>query len=115
MTGRTLAIDASTCLYQFLVAVRQGEASTNLTNDEGNVTSHIVGFLSRTVKMMELGVKPVYVFDGKPPELKSQTLCQRADKKHEADADYEAAIAGGDAEEIRKASHRTALMTPQMN
>lgn len=115
LTGRTIAIDASMCLYQFLVAVRQGEAQSNLSNSSGEVTSHIQGFLSRTVKMLELGLKPVYVFDGKPPELKKAELAGRAEKKAEADADYEAALAGGDAEEIRKASHRTARATPQMN
>lgn len=115
MTGRVLAIDASMCLYQFLVAVRQGEAQTNLSNADGEVTSHIQGFLSRTVKMLELGIKPAYVFDGKPPELKQQTLAGRAERKAEADADLAAALEGGDAEEIRKAAHRTARATPQMN
>ena len=43
-------------LYQFIVAVRQGDSQTNLTNDAGEVTSHIQGFLSRTVKLMELGI-----------------------------------------------------------
>ena len=41
-------------LYQFIVAVRQGDSQTNLTNEAGEVTSHIQGFLSRTVKLMEL-------------------------------------------------------------
>eukprot|EP00964_Phaeocystis_antarctica_P030236 scaffold17054_cov49-Phaeocystis_antarctica.AAC.1 len=38
-------------LYQFIVAVRQGDSQTNLTNDAGEVTSHIQGFLGRTVKL----------------------------------------------------------------
>ena len=114
-TGQIIAIDASMCLYQFLVAVRQGEAQSNLSNASGEVTSHIQGFLSRTVKLLELGIKPAYVFDGRPPDLKAATLAGRAKKKSEADQDYEAALASGDAEEIRKASHRTARATPQMN
>lgn len=80
LTGRTIAIDAcapreppravtdrlahhppslpcaAMSLYQFIVAVRQGDSQTNLTNDAGEVTSHIQGFLSRTVKLMELGI-----------------------------------------------------------
>ena len=143
MTGRTIAIDASMCLYQFLVAVRQGESQANLSNAAGEVTSHIQGFLSRTVRLLvramrplsgapsasspriprspaltpaprvepcaqEAGVKPVYVFDGKPPELKRQTLASRAESKEQADADLAAALEGGDSEEIRKAAHRTA-------
>mmetsp|Transcript_70272 Transcript_70272/g.192868 ORF Transcript_70272/g.192868 Transcript_70272/m.192868 type:complete len:401 (-) Transcript_70272:239-1441(-) len=118
MTGRTLAIDASMHLYQFLVAVRQaGEAgAANLSNEAGEVTSHIQGFLNRTIRMLELGIKPVYVFDGKPPELKSQTLAGRAEKKAEADVELAAAIEGGaSSEDIVKAAHKTARMTPQMN
>ena len=56
MTGREIAIDASMCLYQFLVAVRQGEAQANLSNAAGDVTSHIQGFLARTVRLLELGL-----------------------------------------------------------
>ena len=106
-TGRTVAVDASMCLYQFLVAVRQGDQQSNLSNAAGDVTSHIQGFLGRTVKLLELGIKPVYVFDGKPPELKSKELAGRQQKKAEAAAELEAAIASGDAEEIRKQAART--------
>jgi len=115
LTGRVIAIDASTCLYQFLVAVRQGESQANLSNESGEVTSHIQGFLSRTVRLLECGIKPIYVFDGKPPELKMETLSGRAEKKREAEADLASALESGNAEEVRKASHRTAKATPQMN
>ena len=30
-----------------------------------------MGFFYRTIRMVENGIKPAYVFDGKPPELKS--------------------------------------------
>ena len=46
LTGRKVAIDASMVMYQFLVAVRTaGNAYGNaqLTNDAGEVTSHIQG------------------------------------------------------------------------
>jgi hypothetical protein len=33
--------------------------------------SHISGLFYRTIRMMVAGLKPVYVFDGKAPELKS--------------------------------------------
>lgn len=31
----------------------------NLTNEAGDVTSHISGFLARVVKLLENGIKPV--------------------------------------------------------
>jgi hypothetical protein len=30
-----------------------------------------MGFFYRTIRIVENGIKPAYVFDGKPPELKS--------------------------------------------
>lgn len=30
-----------------------------------------MGMFYRTIRMLEYGIKPVYVFDGKPPHLKS--------------------------------------------
>ena len=33
--------------------------------------SHLMGMFYRTIRMLENGIKPVYVFDGKPPEMKS--------------------------------------------
>ena len=56
---------------------------------------------------MELGIKPVYVFDGKPPGLKSGELAAREEKKKQAELELAAALESGDAEEIRKASHRS--------
>ena len=37
-------------------------------------SSHLQGMFNRTIKLLEHGVKPVYVFDGKPPEMKSGTV-----------------------------------------
>lgn len=36
-----------------------------------NENSHLMGIFYRTIRMMENGIKPLYVFDGKPPEMKS--------------------------------------------
>ena len=67
--GRKVAIDASMSIYQFLIAVRQKDGEL-LTNDAGETTSHLMGFFYRTIRIVENGIKPAYVFDGKPPELK---------------------------------------------
>lgn len=39
-------------------------------NDAGEVTSHLMGTFYRTIRMVEHGIKPCYVFDGKPPDMK---------------------------------------------
>ena len=75
--GRKLAVDASMSIYQFLIAMQNREGNAMLTNDAGEVTSHLSGLLFRTAKMLECGIKPAFVFDGKPPDLKKGTLDDR--------------------------------------
>jgi len=43
-----------------------------------------MGTFYRTIRLVEQGVKPVYVFDGKPPNLKSGELAKRAERRDEA-------------------------------
>jgi flap endonuclease-1 len=81
--GRKIAVDASMHIYQFLIAVgRVGDQL--LTNEAGEVTSHLQGMFFRTAKMLEAGIKPVYVFDGKPPQLKLDLLEKRYGRREEA-------------------------------
>ncbi len=75
--SKIIAIDASMQLYQFMIQVKiegQNGIQSNLTDQNGEVTSHLMGFFSRTINLLELGIKPVYVFDGKPPKLKMKEL-----------------------------------------
>lgn len=111
--GRKIAVDASMCIYQFLIAVRS-EANV-LTNAEGETTSHLVGLFYRTIRMIENGIKPVYVFDGKPPELKGSELEKRSEKREEAKKSLEAAEAAGNLEDVNKFSRRLVKVTKQHN
>mmetsp|Transcript_21867 Transcript_21867/g.27946 ORF Transcript_21867/g.27946 Transcript_21867/m.27946 type:complete len:385 (+) Transcript_21867:417-1571(+) len=85
--GRVVAIDASMQLYQFMSMVRAqqgGGPAQLLANEDGDVTSHLMGFFYRTIRLMEAGLKPVYVFDGKPPEMKGGELMKRKAEKEKA-------------------------------
>ena len=88
--GRKIAVDASMSIYQFLIAMKGalgGEGE--LTNEEGEVTSHLQGMWARTIRMLQQGLKPVYVFDGKPPEMKSKLLASRKERAQEAASELE--------------------------
>ncbi|CCF55502.1 hypothetical protein KAFR_0A00640 [Kazachstania africana CBS 2517] len=80
--GRKVAIDASMSLYQFLIAVRQQDGG-QLATDSGETTSHLMGMFYRTLRMIDNGIKPCYVFDGKPPVLKSHELSKRTARREE--------------------------------
>ncbi|KAF2883545.1 hypothetical protein ILUMI_22609 [Ignelater luminosus] len=109
--GRKIAVDASMCLYQFLIAVRAEGAQ--LTSVDGETTSHLMGTFYRTIRLVENGIKPVYVFDGKPPEMKSGELNKRLERREEAQKALDKATEAGDATEIEKFNRRLVKVTRQ--
>merc|ERR1719253_2279883 len=58
---------------------------------------------------MENGIKPVYVFDGKPPELKLGELAARREKAANAKEKLAEAQKSGDSEAILKATKGTPI------
>ncbi|KAJ9145474.1 Flap endonuclease 1 [Pleurostoma richardsiae] len=111
--GRKVAIDASMSIYSFLIAVRSD--GQMLTNEEGQTTSHLMGMFYRTLRMVDNGIKPLYVFDGAPPKLKSGELARRYQRKQEANEGLEEAKETGTAEEVEKFSRRTVRVTREHN
>ncbi|KAF1332181.1 Flap endonuclease 1, partial [Globisporangium splendens] len=116
LAGRSVALDASMAIYQFLIAIRSsdgGGPSQVLTNEAGEVTSHLQGMFSRTIRMMESGVKPVYVFDGKPPTMKGGELAKRSDRRAEAQKGLDEATENGNTEDIERFNKRLVRATKQ--
>ncbi|PUU81589.1 PIN domain-like protein [Tuber borchii] len=111
--GRKIAIDASMSIYSFLIAVRS--EGQQLTSETGETTSHLMGLFYRTLRMVDNGIKPLYVFDGRPPTLKSGELAKRSARKAEASAAHEEAKEVGTAEEVEKFSRRTVRVTKEIN
>jgi flap endonuclease-1 len=94
LSGKSIAIDAYNALYQFLAIIRQPDG-TPLKDGSGRITSHLSGLLYRTSNLLELGIKPVYVFDGTPPALKEVEIKRRMKVKEDALVKYEAGFEGG--------------------
>ncbi|MCE4628235.1 MAG: flap endonuclease-1 [Desulfurococcales archaeon] len=113
LRGRIIALDAYNMLYQFLAAIRQPDG-TPLMDRQGRVTSHLSGLFYRTINMAEHGVKPVYVFDGIPPEMKKAELARRMRTKEEAERKLEEARRLGKREEARKYAMQAARLTKDM-
>ena len=91
---KKIAIDAFNILFQFLSSIRQRDGQP-LMDSQGNVTSHLVGLLSRTTKFIESGIFPCYIFDGKAPLEKQSTQEARREIREEARIKYEQALAEG--------------------
>ncbi len=112
-SNKIIAIDAYNAIYQFLASIR-GADGLQLSDSEGRVTSHLSGLLYRNVNFLSLGIKPVYVFDGKPPSLKTAEIERRKQIKKDATVKYEKAISEGNMEDARKFAQQTTSMKDGM-
>jgi flap endonuclease-1 len=113
LSGKTIAIDAYNALYQFLAIIRQPDG-TPLKDSTGKITSHLSGLFYRTSNLVEMGIKPIYVFDGAPPVLKEVEIKRRMRAKEEATIKYEQALAQGKIEEARMYAQATSRLSDYM-
>lgn len=81
--NKKIAIDISILLYQVVISVRS--TGSDLTNSKGEITSHILGLFNKTIKLLENRIIPIYVFDGKPPDLKKKVLDLRRNVRKKAE------------------------------
>ena len=77
LSGQRIGVDAFLTAFQFLTTIRdrspEGDGGP-LKSSNGKVVSHLMGFLNRTTTLLAAGIKPVFIFDGKAPELKACLL-----------------------------------------
>ncbi len=113
LSGKIVAIDAYNSLYQFLSSIRQPDG-TPLKDRSGLITSHLTGLLYRTANLVEKGVKVVYVFDGKSPDLKDAEVNRRKTVKAEALVKYNQAKKDGDMKLARRYAQMTSKLKTYM-
>ena len=115
-SGQTVACDVSMAIYQFIAATTYSQNSNvmQLTDSDGNLTAHLVGLLNRSLIFLEHHIKPVWVFDGSPPDLKQAELHRRKANKEEAKEKVELAQEEGKTEEVEKMSKRNLRVSKEM-
>jgi flap endonuclease-1 len=113
LAGRRLAVDGYNAIYQFLATIRQRDGLP-FTDPNGHPTSHLIGVLYRTTSLLAERVAPVWVFDGKPPDLKGGTLRARFEAKERAEVQWREALAAGDLETARRKAAATSRLTRPM-
>ena len=59
-------------------------------------------------------MKPIWVFDGKPPELKDYVLDQRKELKEKAEEQKKVALEAGDLETAKRMAGRSIRVTKEM-
>jgi len=112
-SGRALALDAFNVLFQFMASIRDNTGQS-LVDEQGRVTSHLIGILTRNSNLIQEGIIPVYVFDGTSHELKDQVKEERRDRRKIAEKEYEKALDEGDMVRARKFASRTNKLSSEM-
>ena len=112
LSGQRVAIDVFLNSYQFITSMTGADGKPLSFN--GKPVAHLMGFLDRATVMISEGIDPVFVFDGKPHDLKRETLDARKERKIEAVSRWEAAVGAGDMEVAKKRGPQTAEYTPDM-
>ncbi len=110
---KSIAIDAFNTIYQFLAIIRQRDG-TPLKDFQGNVTSHLSGLFYRSINFLEHNIKPIYVFDGIPSELKMETVRERKKIKEEAKEKMIKAQDDEDFKEAKKFAQLTSKLDSEM-
>ena len=113
LNGKIVCVDAFNALYQFLSTIRQVDGTPLMDNDK-RITSHLSGIFYRNVALLSEGLKLVYVFDGKPPELKAKTHSKREGVREVAQEKYEEAKQGEDISSMRKYSSQMVRLDDTM-
>ncbi|MHA2501465.1 MAG: flap endonuclease-1 [Candidatus Kariarchaeaceae archaeon] len=111
--GKYLAFDAFNVLFQFMASIRD-DTGQSLVDQEGNVTSHLIGILTRNSNLIQQGITPVYVFDGKSHELKSVVQKERRSKREVAKREYDKALEEGDLTRAKKFASRVNYLNDTM-
>ena len=117
MRGKKVGIDSFLLAFQFLTTIRDRSPTGDggpLRADNGKVVAHLMGFLSRASTMLAKGVKPVFIFDGKHPDLKKEEMDARRAVREEAEKQWKAALEAGDYVTAQKMAQRCVKYTPEM-
>lgn len=96
LKGKSFAVDANNYLYEFLALIRMPDG-TPLKDSKGNITSHLTGLIFRTTRLMHnYKMRLIFVFDGKPPELKTKEIIRRREIRDKATKEWKKALETGD-------------------
>ena len=81
--GYTVAVEASMLMYMTVIAIRG--TGKDLVNRDGCIVSHLKSIMYKILMFLQNKMTPIFVFDGKPPALKEETIDERRAIKTEAE------------------------------
>ena len=113
LKGKIVCVDAFNTLYQFLSTIRQIDG-TPLMDNKKRITSHLSGVFYRNINLISEGIKLIYAFDGKAPELKAKIYKKRESGRSIAKERYEEAKQKEDFIAMKRYSSQLSRLNEEM-
>lgn len=80
----SVSVDASNWLYKYMTTTARFTRSDAYTNDDGVELTNLIGVPRGIRRFFEHNIQPVFVFDGKPHDLKAEEIERRKQKRRGA-------------------------------
>jgi len=106
-----IAVDAHHWLYKYITGITRYRDQSDYTTEDGTEVANLVALYRGLPTLLNNGIEPIFVFDGKPHDLKQDTIDSRRESKEQAKEKMEAAIQEGDTEAIRRYKAQTTRLT----
>jgi len=113
--NEVLAVDAHHWLFRYSTVQVRYRSESQYTTSDGTEVPNLLGLLRGLPTFWKAGVKPVFVFDGKPESLKADEIADRRESKKEAKELMEEARKQGDVEAARRYKAQTQSLTPTVH
>lgn len=97
--GFKVAVDTSLLIHQTVIAIRGN--GRDMKNSKGEMTSQLHAIFYKTLTFLENQMVPIYVLDGKAPDIKKKTTDVRKEKKTKASKKLETMEDSEDEEYIK--------------
>jgi flap endonuclease-1 len=84
IAGCSVSVDASNWLYKYMTTTARFTRTDAYTNNDGIELTNLIGVPRGIRKFFQNNIQPIFVFDGKPHNLKSKEVERRKSKRSEA-------------------------------
>ncbi|WP_227354947.1 flap endonuclease-1 [Haladaptatus salinisoli] len=112
LDGSLVAVDAHNWLYRYLTTTVKWTRDEVYTTDDGTEVANLVGIVQGLPKFFEHDLTPVFVFDGRVTDLKSDEIESRREQRSKLEDQLEEAREEGDTIEIARLEAHTQRLTP---
>lgn len=83
--GNIYTIDSPIMIYKFCLALMN---TNNYESNSGEIIAHLFACFFKSLSMIKYGIWPLWIFDGKPPSIKYNTLDQRKKNRDNVSKNY---------------------------